>query len=130
MEGAQKCPCGRSELLFHSTSHRSFVVILVFCLGRPGDTDGMGAGGGLAISTFARWGQLSGHVPMIGITTGYCFAGYEWLWRRWVEGDQTHTVAKKQNVDLFLYLIVILYRTRLYSANLDCTLLYSLLATP
>jgi acetyl-CoA carboxylase carboxyltransferase component len=42
--------------------------------GRPGDTDGMGISGldCLAFNYFAR---LSGLVPLVGITTGYCFAG-------------------------------------------------------
>ncbi len=42
--------------------------------GRPGDTDGSGVSGldCLAFNLFAR---LSGHVPLVGITSGYCFAG-------------------------------------------------------
>lgn len=40
--------------------------------GRPGDTDGTGGGG---TTTFARFAQLSGLVPMVGITSGRCFAG-------------------------------------------------------
>ncbi len=44
--------------------------------GRPGDTD---AGGvvttGLDLSTFGRFGSLSGKLPMVGIVSGYCFAG-------------------------------------------------------
>jgi acetyl-CoA carboxylase carboxyltransferase component len=40
--------------------------------GRPGDTDGLGGEG---TTTFARFAQLSGLVPMIGITSGRCFAG-------------------------------------------------------
>ena len=39
--------------------------------GRPGDTDGLGSGS----RTFSRFATLSGLVPMIGITTGRCFAG-------------------------------------------------------
>ncbi|MDG2277865.1 MAG: carboxyl transferase domain-containing protein [Pseudomonadales bacterium] len=39
--------------------------------GRPGDTDGLGMGS----RTFARFATLSGLVPMVGITTGRCFAG-------------------------------------------------------
>ncbi|HEY7294708.1 MAG TPA: carboxyl transferase domain-containing protein [Dehalococcoidia bacterium] len=41
--------------------------------GRPGDTDNVGGGGGQR--TFARFAQLSGLVPMVGITSGRCFAG-------------------------------------------------------
>ncbi|MET0901802.1 MAG: carboxyl transferase domain-containing protein, partial [Acidimicrobiales bacterium] len=42
--------------------------------GRPGDTDGMGVSGldCLAFNLFAR---LSGLVPLVGITSGRCFAG-------------------------------------------------------
>src|SRR5690348_5482592 len=42
--------------------------------GRPGDTDGMGVSG-LDCLAFALFGQLSGLVPLVGITSGYCFAG-------------------------------------------------------
>lgn len=42
--------------------------------GRPGDTDGLGIAG-LDCWAFAYWGALSGLVPMIGINSGYCFAG-------------------------------------------------------
>jgi acetyl/propionyl-CoA carboxylase alpha subunit/acetyl-CoA carboxylase carboxyltransferase component len=39
--------------------------------GRPGDTEG---GGGFTRG-FEYWGQLSGAVPLVGITSGRCFAG-------------------------------------------------------
>ena len=39
--------------------------------GRPGDGFGLGAGE----STWVRFAALSGQLPMIGITTGRCFAG-------------------------------------------------------
>ncbi len=42
--------------------------------GRPGDTDGMSAGG-LNTTTFMQFAKLSGLVPLIGINSGYCFAG-------------------------------------------------------
>lgn len=42
--------------------------------GRPGDTDGLGVAG-LDCLAFAYWGALSGLVPMVGINSGYCFAG-------------------------------------------------------
>jgi acetyl-CoA carboxylase carboxyltransferase component/biotin carboxyl carrier protein len=41
--------------------------------GRPGDTDGRGAG--LDCLAFSYWGQLSGLVPLVGINSGRCFAG-------------------------------------------------------
>jgi acetyl-CoA carboxylase carboxyltransferase component len=42
--------------------------------GRPGDTDGVGVAG-LDCLAFQYWGQLSGLVPLVGITSGFCFAG-------------------------------------------------------
>jgi acetyl-CoA carboxylase carboxyltransferase component len=42
--------------------------------GRPGDTDGL-AVAGLDCPAFGLWGELSGLVPMVGINSGYCFAG-------------------------------------------------------
>lgn len=41
--------------------------------GRPGDTDIVASA--LSPPTFTRFAQLSGLVPMVGITTGRCFAG-------------------------------------------------------
>jgi len=42
--------------------------------GRPGDTDGVGVAG-LDVLAFNYFAQLSGLVPLVGITTGRCFAG-------------------------------------------------------
>jgi acetyl-CoA carboxylase carboxyltransferase component len=42
--------------------------------GRPGDTDAPGVSG-LDCLAFALWGGLSGLVPLVGITSGRCFAG-------------------------------------------------------
>jgi acetyl/propionyl-CoA carboxylase alpha subunit len=42
--------------------------------GRPGDTDGPG-GSGLSCLAFQLMGELSGLVPLVGISNGYCFAG-------------------------------------------------------
>jgi acetyl-CoA carboxylase carboxyltransferase component/biotin carboxyl carrier protein len=42
--------------------------------GRPGDTDGLGAAG-LDCMAFTLFGRLSGLVPLVGITSGRCFAG-------------------------------------------------------
>ena len=42
--------------------------------GRPGDTDA-NIVAGLDVTTFNRFGGLSGKVPLIGINEGYCFAG-------------------------------------------------------
>jgi acetyl-CoA carboxylase carboxyltransferase component len=42
--------------------------------GRPGDTDGIGVSG-LDCLAFNLFGQLSALVPLVGITSGRCFAG-------------------------------------------------------
>jgi acetyl-CoA carboxylase carboxyltransferase component len=42
--------------------------------GRPGDTDAPGVAG-LDVMSFASFAQLSGLVPLVGIASGYCFAG-------------------------------------------------------
>jgi len=42
--------------------------------GRPGDTD-VSSAASLDVSTFVRFAALSGRVPLVGIVTGYCFAG-------------------------------------------------------
>ena len=42
--------------------------------GRPGDSDSF-TPAGLDVRAFTLWSQLSGLVPMVGITNGRCFAG-------------------------------------------------------
>ena len=42
--------------------------------GRPGDTDMIFAAN-LHVNAFHLWGRLSGLVPLVGITSGRCFAG-------------------------------------------------------
>ena len=42
--------------------------------GRPGDTDGVQVAG-LDCLAFGLWADLSGVVPLVGINSGYCFAG-------------------------------------------------------
>jgi acetyl/propionyl-CoA carboxylase alpha subunit/acetyl-CoA carboxylase carboxyltransferase component len=54
---------------------RAGVPLVVFAEGgggRPGETD---TRLGLDIPTFARFAELSGRVPLVGIVSGYCFAG-------------------------------------------------------
>lgn len=44
--------------------------------GRPGDVDAQGVMvAGLDLSTFGAFAGLSGSVPMVGVVSGYCFAG-------------------------------------------------------
>ena len=42
--------------------------------GRPGDTDGLGLTG-LDVPSFLQFAKLSGLVPVVGVVSGYCFAG-------------------------------------------------------
>ena len=42
--------------------------------GRPGDTDGIGVSG-LDCLAFRWFAELSGTVPLVGVASGYCFAG-------------------------------------------------------
>ncbi len=42
--------------------------------GRPGDTDGIGIAG-LDGPAFRLFAELSGSVPLVGVTSGFCFAG-------------------------------------------------------
>ena len=42
--------------------------------GRPGDVDAPGVAG-LDVRSFASFARLSGLVPLVGIVSGYCFAG-------------------------------------------------------
>lgn len=42
--------------------------------GRPGDTDALGVAG-LDVPTFQSFARLSGLVPLVGVNSGFCFAG-------------------------------------------------------
>ena len=42
--------------------------------GRPGDVDAI-SGSGLAVPSFASYARLSGLAPVVGINSGFCFAG-------------------------------------------------------
>ena len=56
---------------------RNMIPVVLFAEGgggRPGDTDAPGVAG-LDVMSFASFAQLSGLVPLVGIASGYCFAG-------------------------------------------------------
>ncbi|MGA0080362.1 MAG: carboxyl transferase domain-containing protein [Ilumatobacteraceae bacterium] len=56
---------------------RSMTPVVLFAEGgggRPGDTDAPGVAG-LDVMSFASFAQLSGLVPLVGVASGYCFAG-------------------------------------------------------
>ena len=66
----------KKDRLFEIAQH-SRLPIVFFTEGgggRPGDTDGLGVAG-LDVLAFKYFGALSGLVPLIGITSGRCFAG-------------------------------------------------------
>jgi acetyl/propionyl-CoA carboxylase alpha subunit/acetyl-CoA carboxylase carboxyltransferase component len=66
----------KKDRLFEIAEHNRLPVVL-FAEGgggRPGDTDGTGVAG-LDCYAFNYFARLSGLVPLIGITNGYCFAG-------------------------------------------------------
>jgi acetyl-CoA carboxylase carboxyltransferase component len=66
----------KKDRLFELAIHNKLPVVLYAegGGGRPGDTDGIG-GSGLDCLAFALFAELSGLVPLIGITNGRCFAG-------------------------------------------------------
>ena len=66
----------KKDRLFEIAEHQRLPTIL-FAEGgggRPGDTDGSGVAG-LDCMAFTYFARLSGLVPVVGITTGRCFAG-------------------------------------------------------
>ncbi len=66
----------KKDRLFEIAEHNRLPIVLYAegGGGRPGDTDGIG-GSGLDCLAFLYLAQLSGLVPLVGITNGYCFAG-------------------------------------------------------
>ncbi|QPP07510.1 carbamoyl-phosphate synthase large subunit [Streptomyces bathyalis] len=59
------------------TAERRRAPVVLFAEGgggRPGDTDTT-AVAGLDLGTFRQMGRLSGLVPLVGVASGYCFAG-------------------------------------------------------
>ena len=60
-----------------AVAKRNMTPVVLFAEGgggRPGDTDAPGVAG-LDVMSFASFAQLSGLVPLVGIASGYCFAG-------------------------------------------------------
>ena len=60
-------------------SHAQRLPLVLFAEGgggRPGDTDvDLISNSGLAVTTFEHLARLSALVPLVGITSGFCFAG-------------------------------------------------------
>lgn len=65
------------RLLNLANEHRIPLILLAEGGGgRPGDTDAAGVViAGLDLPTFGLFARLSGQVPLVGIVSGYCFAG-------------------------------------------------------
>lgn len=66
----------KKDRMFEIAKRRQLPLVF-FCEGgggRPGDVDTIAAGS-LHITTFHQFAQLSGSIPLVGITSGYCFAG-------------------------------------------------------
>ena len=66
----------KQDRLFHLAEAQALPIVMYTegGGGRPGDTDAVG-GLGMDVFTFTQWSKLSGLVPMVGINSGYCFAG-------------------------------------------------------
>ena len=66
----------KQDRMFH-LAERFRLPVVIYAEGgggRPGDTD-IAGGIGMDVETFTQWSRLSGLVPMIGVSSGYCFAG-------------------------------------------------------
>ena len=66
----------KQDRLFHLAERHQLPIVMYTegGGGRPGDSDAVG-GLGMDVFTFTQWSKLSGLVPMVGINSGYCFAG-------------------------------------------------------
>ncbi len=66
----------KKDRMFEIAEERKLPVVLFTegGGGRPGDTDAPGVAG-LDCLAFEMFGALSGHVPLVGIVSGRCFAG-------------------------------------------------------
>lgn len=77
LAGTQGLHNHRKKDRLFELAHRLQTPVVLFAEGgggRPGDTDGTGIAG-LDGPAFQLFAQLSGLVPLVGITSGYCFAG-------------------------------------------------------
>jgi acetyl-CoA carboxylase carboxyltransferase component len=77
LAGTQGLQNHRKKDRLFELAERLLLPIVLFTEGgggRPGDTDGTGASG-LDCLAFNLFGGLSGLVPLVGVNSGYCFAG-------------------------------------------------------
>jgi acetyl-CoA carboxylase carboxyltransferase component len=77
LAGTQGLQNHRKKDRLFSLARELAVPVVLFAEGgggRPGDTDGIGIAG-LDGPAFRLFAELSGLVPLVGITSGFCFAG-------------------------------------------------------
>jgi len=77
LAGTQGLQNHRKKDRLFELAERSRLPVVLFAEGgggRPGDTDGIGVSG-LDCMAFYLFARLSGLVPLVGITSGRCFAG-------------------------------------------------------
>ena len=77
LAGTQGLQNHRKKDRLFDLAERSRLPVVLFAEGgggRPGDTDGIGVSG-LGCMAFYLFARLSGLVPLVGITSGRCFAG-------------------------------------------------------
>jgi acetyl-CoA carboxylase carboxyltransferase component len=77
LAGTQGLQNHRKKDRLFEVAERQRLPVVLFAEGgggRPGDTDGTGVSG-LDCLAFNLFGRLSGLVPLVGITSGRCFAG-------------------------------------------------------
>ncbi len=77
LAGTQGLQNHRKKDRLFEVAERQGLPVVLFAEGgggRPGDTDGVGVSG-LDCMAFHLFGRLSGLVPLVGITSGRCFAG-------------------------------------------------------
>src|SRR5205823_11422230 len=77
LAGTQGLQNHRKKDRLFELAERQRLPVVVFCEGgggRPGDTDGVGVSG-LDTMAFHLFARLSGRVPLVGVASGFCFAG-------------------------------------------------------
>jgi acetyl-CoA carboxylase carboxyltransferase component len=77
LAGTQGLQNHRKKDRIFEIAERERLPVVVFTEGgggRPGDTDGAGVAG-LDCRAFQYFARLSGWVPLVGVSSGYCFAG-------------------------------------------------------
>ncbi|MBI3769210.1 MAG: biotin carboxylase [Deltaproteobacteria bacterium] len=77
LAGTQGAQNHRKKDRMLELAERRHLPVVIFTEGgggRPGDTDALGIAG-LDVPTFQTFARLSGLVPLVGVNSGFCFAG-------------------------------------------------------